>query len=118
MKNKMIVVVEEDEHIRCVLQMILEDHGYSVISSHEIPPDLQDSGTPDLFVLDISLSNPLNTEFYRSIKGNSDTANTPVLLTSTAIDLEEKAAVWKAQAYVSKPFDIAHFVETVDEIFA
>lgn len=118
MKNKLIVVVEEDEHIRYLLKLILEDHGYTVISSHELLPELLDSRTPDLFVLDVSLSNPVNEELYQSLKVNSDTANTPILLTSTALDLEEKAAVWKVQAYVSKPFDVAHLVETVDEIFA
>jgi len=118
MKNKLIVVVEEDEHIRYLLKLILEDHGYTVISSHELLPELLDSRTPDLFVLDVSLSNPVSEELYQSLKVNSDTANTPILLTSTALDLEEKAAVWKVQAYVSKPFDVAHLVETVDEIFA
>jgi DNA-binding response OmpR family regulator len=118
MKNKLIVVVDEDEHIRDVLQIILEDHGYSVISFNEVSLDLAGLFIPDLFVLDISLSNPINEDFYRFMKMNSYTASIPILLTSTGLDLEVKAAVWEAQACISKPFELDGFLETVDEILA
>lgn len=113
MKKKTVVVIDDDDAIRDILTVVLEDSGYNVIQLDDQLKHSYCLAIPNLFVVDISLGNPDHEGFLQSMKRNSHTASIPVILTSTGLDLEEKAADWKAQACISKPFDLDDLLQKV-----
>jgi response regulator RpfG family c-di-GMP phosphodiesterase len=69
-----------------------------------------------LIILDIGHDNSHNKAFYGSLKNHPATASIPVMLTSTCIGLDQVAAQWKADSFISKPFDINDLIAKTTQL--
>jgi len=111
----MILVVEDEQPVRDMLTMLLEEDGYEVVqaSQGEQALALVDSQRPDLVIADVMMPVLDGAELCRRLKSNKETDDIPVILMSSA---SRYAGITKADAFVQKPFQIATIESLVDEL--
>lgn len=112
--TRRIVVAEDDEAVRDVLQLILEEEGYSV----EVVTDAAvlralPHGYPDLLLVDIWMSGWDGAALCHELKCRAETRSLPILLCSANRDGERIAHEAGADGFIAKPFDIDHLLATI-----
>ncbi|MGY3211885.1 response regulator [Mucilaginibacter sp. HD30] len=114
---KRIMIIDDDPDILAILQEILNEEGYRVIT---FPDKNSVKGIiinrPDLVLLDNRLKDGLGYELCREIKSNSMTSHIPVVLMSAHQDLAELARLSGADSYMSKPFDISALLSIIEHL--
>ncbi|MBI5184577.1 MAG: PAS domain S-box protein [Nitrospinae bacterium] len=107
---KKILVVEDDENFRCILEISLGDQGYEVIHAETGEAGLQKvrSARPDIILLDILLPDMNGFEVCRRLKSDPECQSIPILIMTTLGDSEHtvKGLSSGADDYVNKPFDM------------
>ncbi len=111
---KKVIVIEDNRDILDLMQYILEDEGYEVISSVDgsVLGNVEQHD-PALIVLDNSLANEKGSSLCRKLKTNPSTAKYPVILVSAVNGIEDIAKECLADACLSKPFDINELIAVV-----
>ena len=105
--SKKILVIENDPDVREIVSLILEEEGYSVIATKHVPVEDLMGHSAHLIVLDEWLyNNEAGHLFCLKIKGIQELMNIPVVILSTAHNIEEIACTCKADGFVRKPFDL------------
>lgn len=105
-----IVIVEDDESIRTMLDYYLRSLGYQVQSfesGEDMLAALGDS-VPGLCILDIMLPGMDGMELLRRLRANSATARIPVMmLTARSAEMDKVSGLEQgADDYVVKPFGL------------
>lgn len=110
--KRTILVADDDEGIRDILQILLGREGYTL--------DLRSGGEdlltgnfelPDLFLIDKQLSGINGLDVCRHLKNNPATRHIPVIMISASPDIAELSKEACADNYLEKPFDINHLLE-------
>jgi DNA-binding response OmpR family regulator len=112
--KKKVLIIENDQDIRSLITLLLEEVGFETFSSPE--PDKLDQileFKPDIILIDEFINNRPGHRFCLKVKNNPELKDTPVVILSTANNIELIAEECKANDYVKKPFDISHMVEKV-----
>ena len=102
-------MVDDEEDIRNLARIILEDAGYEVIAACDAKEafDKISAEAPDVVLLDIVMPEISGLEACAEIKAHQKTRRIPVIM-FTALGKEsdkEKARKMGADGYVVKPFD-------------
>ncbi|WP_448547239.1 response regulator transcription factor [Thalassotalea fusca] len=103
-----ILIVEDDEHIRTMVQYILEKESYSVtaVSSAEDALAACEHNMPDLILLDIELPGMNGYEFCDQLQKQYINLPIIIMLTDLAdVDDIEKGLSEIADDYIAKPFN-------------
>lgn len=113
--RKKVLVVERDEAILDIVTRILEDQGYQVSQSRSENGMVQRiiSEKPDVILLDIIKLTPEGTELCDVIKRTEGIKHIPVIVLSTHPSLAH-SKIDCADDIISKPFDIAEILKTVE----
>lgn len=105
-----IVIVEDDESIRTMLDYYFKSMDYPVLSfeSGEALFDALGAQTPELFILDIMLPGMDGLEILRRLRSAAATARTPVImLTARAAEVDKVDGLEQgADDYLTKPFGL------------
>ncbi|MGA7576798.1 MAG: response regulator [Desulfobaccales bacterium] len=115
---KTILVVDDDEAIRTLLQEELSDEGYRVIiagSAREALKRVEEEAL-DLVVLDIRMPGMDGLEALPRILGLKE--GLPVILNSAYTQYQESFMSWAADAYVVKSSDLTELKAKVKELIA
>lgn len=113
MKN-LIIVIEDDRDILDMIQYILADEGYEIMSyDHLIKLESIIAKRPSLILLDERLANGYGSTLCLELKSNPLTKPVPVILVSAAIGLAQIAKNCGADAVLDKPFDLNDLVNLV-----
>jgi two-component system phosphate regulon response regulator PhoB len=108
MAKRTILVVDDEEDIRELVQLNLGREGYKVLpcETGEQALDLAFSKLPDLIILDLMLPGIDGLEVCKRLKGDSRTQQTPVvMLTAKGEEADVVAGLeLGADDYVTKPF--------------
>ena len=100
--KKKVVVVEDDESIRDILQIILEREGYSTINCRD-GNDIF-NGTvevPDLYMIDRQLSGADGLEVCKFLRQQHTTNSVPIIILSATPGIENIQSL-QAPMYLSK----------------
>ena len=113
MKRK-VLIIENDQDIRDIVEYILVDEGFIALSIPE--PDniayiLQFA--PDVILIDEFINSKPGHRLCLKIKNTKELNETPVIVLSTANDIEMIVTECKANDYIRKPFDVKEMVEKV-----
>jgi DNA-binding response OmpR family regulator len=109
-----ILVIEDNKDILEVLDIILTDDGYEVVScSDGTAIDDLKKINPGLILMDELLPSIKGSELCLRVKADDDLKHIPVVLISAAQSLENIAGKCGADAYVAKPFDISALSELI-----
>lgn len=105
-----IVIVEDDESIRTMLDYYFKSLNYEVMAfeSGEALFDTLGDTVPRLCILDIMLPGMDGLEILRRLRAHSKTAQTPVImLTARASEMDKVAGLEQgADDYIAKPFGL------------
>jgi len=113
--KKKICVLEDDRGIRDMLDLLLSGEDYEINSFCCIKDFLyaKRNYIPDLYLLDVRLPDGNGLEVCRMLNGNTDTARIPVVMMSADIDANQINVSCKAKAFMAKPFDIYHILDSI-----
>ena len=115
--NKRILIIENDHDIRQIVEFILQDQGFETLSIPE-PADLSElmDFRADAILLDEFINSQPGHRLCRKIKQVPALAAIPVIILSTAHDIELIAQECEANDYLSKPFNVEVMVDKVVRI--
>lgn len=115
--KKKILIIENDQDIRYIVAFILNEQGFETLSISE-PQNLSEiiPFHPDVILLDEFINNRPGHRLCRKIKQVAALAAVPVIILSTANDIELIAAECDANDYIRKPFDVEDMVGKVVRI--
>ncbi|MGM8213778.1 response regulator transcription factor [Virgibacillus sp. W0430] len=106
MKNKTILVVDDEEGIRVLIQLYLEKRGYNVLTAANGKDALHVVGVenPDLILLDIEMPKMDGFEVCQEIRKKK---TVPILFLSARRDVMDKIKCFElgGDDYIIKPFD-------------
>jgi two-component system, cell cycle response regulator DivK len=118
MAGELILVVEDNEKNKKLVQDVLEASGYRTLeaATGEQGVERAVDHRPDLVLMDVQLPGIDGVEALRRLRGDERTASVPVLaLTAQAMDGDrERFLAAGFDGYLSKPVDIADLVSTVN----
>ncbi len=109
---KKILVADDDPGIVDVMQILLEDDGYAVITTldgKKVKPLCNEK--PDMIFLDIWMSGMDGKIICRELKSNPITMDIPIVLFSANRDTKEIARECGADDFILKPFEIVDLLK-------
>lgn len=114
-----ILVVDDEELVRRLLQRLLEREGYDVevASSGEEGLERARARTPDAVLLDTFLPGMSGPDVCRALRRDPSTASTPVLMLSGDDGTEnvEEGLAAGASDFLVKPFDRRAVLERLEQ---
>jgi two-component system, OmpR family, KDP operon response regulator KdpE len=117
LKNRSILVVDDDSQIRRVMRTTLEAQGYQIdeAGSGERAIEFLHSGKYDLVLLDINLPGKSGIETCREIRVN---ASVPIIMLTVRDAAADKIEALDAgaQDYVTKPFSMGELLARVRSV--
>ncbi len=113
---KTILVVDDDEAIRTLLQEELEDEGYKVLIATNAREALKmvETDPLDLVILDIRMPGMDGLEALPRMLGLKESL--PVILHTAYNQYQESFMSWAAEAYVVKSADLTELKAKVKEL--
>lgn len=115
--TKSILVVDDEEGIREILQMSLEIEGYTVFTAgngREALDFLANSAEPGLILLDLMMPVMNGREFIEKISTIKEYANIPVVLVTAYND---RAVDIRVKEIISKPLEFKKLLSVVREYY-
>lgn len=104
---KTILVADDDEAIVEVMQILLEDDGYNVITTMNGKEVKMLCGKkPDMIFLDIWMSGIDGNTICKDIKKDPATSHIPIVMFSANRDIKEISLECGADDFILKPFEI------------
>ena len=120
MRDRTILVADDESHILNVVSLKLRNAGYRVVTARDGQEafDLAKQEHPDLVITDYHMPQLSGLELCRKLKEDADTSRIPaIMLTARGYHLEphdtEGSGILRM---LSKPFSPRQLLMTVDEI--
>jgi DNA-binding response OmpR family regulator len=113
-----IVVIEDDPNINDALSLMLEEHGYRVISVQDGSKAIEAAQLyrPDLITLDLMLPGKDGFTLARELLDDPQTGNIPLVILSAFTD-EVDEPIWRrVAAIITKPFNVDEVTSEIDTI--
>jgi DNA-binding response OmpR family regulator len=115
-----ILVGEDEEHARALLEIKLRNSGYEVITAVDGESSLNKALAllPDLIILDIMMPTMTGFEVLSALKQNPTTADIPIILVSAQSNEENivKGLQMGAKDYIVKPFSPHELIARVKTV--
>jgi CheY-like chemotaxis protein len=107
--------VEDDQSLRVVIRMVLEQARYEVLEARHgaAALELMESELPDLVVADLRMPLMNGVELIGRLRSNPKTASIPIVLLSGLLPDPEVTGL--ASAVVAKPFEPADLLAAISE---
>src|ERR1700712_1111481 len=105
--KKKVLIIENDQDIRHIVEFVLQEQGFETLSIPE-PEDLSEiiPFGPHVILLDEFINSRPGHRLCRKIKQVPALSSVPVIILSTANNIELIAAECDANDYISKPFEV------------
>jgi CheY-like chemotaxis protein len=109
-----ILVVEDDDNIRELVDLVLSGAGYEVHTASDGAAALQVVGTtpPDLVLLDMRMPVMDGWEFARRYRARPEPP-APIVVLTAARDAAQRAQEIHATGYLGKPFNVQELLTLV-----
>jgi CheY-like chemotaxis protein len=108
-----VLIVEDDQSLRVVIRMVLEQARYEVLEARHgaAALELMESELPDLVVADLRMPLMNGVELIGRLRSNPKTASIPIVLLSGLLPDPEVTGL--ASAVVAKPFEPANLLAAI-----
>ena len=113
-----MLVVEDDQSLRVVIRMILENAGYEVSEARNGRAALEsiEAEPPDVILADMRMPIMNGIELVNHLRSDSRTSSIPVVLMSGLLTDSDGSRV--ADAIVAKPFEPADLLGTITRLLS
>lgn len=110
-----VVLVEDNESIRELIEYILADQDIKFVSFSTAGNfrRAKSAITTDLYILDIMLPDGTGIDLCNELKAEQATQHTPIIMMSAHLGQAENQCT--AEHFIAKPFDIEHFLACVKQ---
>jgi len=119
-KQKKILIADDNEYIREALTYLLEDEGYTVSQAKDGAEALRKvrEVSPDILFLDIMMPEINGYDVCRAIKNDPDLKKTYVILLTAKgqVEEQERGKEVGADEYVLKPFSPMEILAKIKNI--
>ena len=114
---KRILVVDDDKDVLEVVRLTLKAKGYDVLTIFQAGETFKKIAEfkPDVLLLDVYLGLFNGIDVCNELKSNPLTKDIPVIMFSANNDPELVFKKCKADAFVSKPFNIHHLAGVIEQ---
>jgi DNA-binding response OmpR family regulator len=122
--GKLVLVVDDDEEIRRLLQRLLVQKGLRVIDADRglLALRLVKDHVPDLIILDAMLPEIHGFDIARRIKGSAKYGAIPIVMMSAVYKgwriAEDLKANYGVEAFLEKPFRVTEVIDVVQKLLA
>ena len=123
MKAKRILIVDDDENLRSVLEALLEPKGYEIMQAGDGDEGLQKikKRPPDIIILDGMMPKKSGFQLAYELKNHSEYERIPIIMLTGVDKASGKTGqYWRAKSradlYVAKPFDYMELVNMVEKM--
>ncbi len=115
-----ILLVEDDDELRQAMTLLLEDEGYVVSGARDGVQALRrlatTEPTPAVILLDLMMPNMNGFRFREEQLKVPAYASIPVIALTAGRLTEHVERQIRADAFVSKPFDLAHLLKLIERL--
>jgi len=107
-------VVDDDQDLRSLVAMVLEEEGYTVETAADGRQGLDavNRGMPDLILLDMKMPVMDGWEFAREFRARYN-FKVPIVVLTAAADAKKRAEETGAVDWIGKPFDLDTLLSVV-----
>jgi CheY-like chemotaxis protein len=117
LKQKKIMIADDDPGIVDAIEMLLEFEGYEVTSTVDGSTVLDmKENLPDLLLLDIWMSGEDGRDICKKLKQEPLTKNIPVIMVSASRDIKESAMEAGADDFLAKPFEMNDLLKKIEDL--
>lgn len=118
--QKRILVIDNDQDLLETVETLLLYENFQVITRTTVDDILAlvEEVKPDLILIDYLLYGINGGEHCHLIKSKPDTAHFPVIIFSGYPRLIQSLGTYECDAFISKPFEIKNFIETINSCLA
>jgi CheY-like chemotaxis protein len=116
MDGQRILVVDDDEHIRHVVRLFLEDEGYRVltVANGQAALDIVDDFDPNIILLDMRMPVMDGFEFASRYRARA-CAPAPIVAFVASLHGEQERQRIAADRLLEKPFDLDDLLDAVNQ---
>lgn len=116
--NKKILIADDEENIRTLYKIELEDEGYTVELASNGMEALEKvkSSMPDLIILDIKMPVMDGIEALHNIRQLPNGKTVPIILFTAYGEFQQDFTTWASDAYVVKSHDLTELKQTIKEL--
>ncbi len=119
-KKPLILIADDEEDIKMILAMYLENNGFEVITAFDGLSAVEQAkeNKPDAILMDIMMPIIDGIEVTKQLKNLAETKDIPVVMLSAAAqsDKMEKAMKAGASDYISKPFEPDEVMQILNRV--
>jgi two-component system, chemotaxis family, chemotaxis protein CheY len=114
--TRRLLVIDDDQTIREMLEMMLDSEGYDVVTAPHgaAAMALLDQFRPDVILLDMKMPVMDGWTFLKQYRQRPG-AKVPIVVLTAAQDDSRRAAEVGADAYLAKPFVIDDLVRVLEQ---
>lgn len=120
MEKKRILIVDDEEDIISMLKVRFEAGNYEILTASDGQEGLNKARQerPDLIILDLMLPKIDGHKVCRMLKFDESYKNIPIIMFTAKVDEKDRdiSLQTKADAYISKPFEIKMLMDKVSEL--
>lgn len=117
-----ILIVDDDESLRSLLDMILNRAGYTTYQAANGLEALEfiEMEMPDLFVVDVMMPGMSGIELTQALRAAPKTAQHPIIMVSARTDKDSVNAGLSSGAnlYLSKPVSSKELIPRIEELLS
>jgi excisionase family DNA binding protein len=118
----LVLIVDDDEHVREYVRVNLEAEGYNVREAGTADEglDVLEESQPDLVLLDVMMPQVDGWEMLRRLQERHGEGAVPVVMFSGKVDEQgaDEAAERGAQGFIGKPFDPSRLIEKTKQLLS
>jgi DNA-binding response OmpR family regulator len=120
MKDKTILICDDDESVLETLSMVLTSFGFTVIQEKKSINifSMLDHKKPDILLVDLRMPTLTGDDVIKKVKSNSATSNIPVILISASPEAKIVAEETGADGFLAKPFHLQELIGTIESKLA
>ncbi|PWS26620.1 response regulator [Pedobacter yonginense] len=109
---KQIMIVEDNDEIREMLEFLLQSEKYTVCSFADAAGFRAQISKvrPDALIFDVSLPDGNGLDLCKELRSDPATVHLPVIIMSASGDLSAMSRACQADDFIKKPFDIYDFI--------
>ena len=122
-KNVMskVLIIEDEETIRWVLEEILIDEGYQVITAENGSQGLaklrEEDPLPGLVITDLRMEGITGRDIIEEMRSQPELENVPAIIITGAVEgTNEFPPEDTYQGFITKPFDLMDVIEKVNNL--
>ncbi|HLX41379.1 MAG TPA: response regulator [Ktedonobacteraceae bacterium] len=118
MSGKRVLIVDDDEDMQVLLQTVLENQEYEVVTAEDGLAALEEleKSAPDLILLDLMMPRMDGYAFTEELRQRGLQSTIPIIVISADVNAKQNTEQLGADSYIAKPFDVRDLLGEISHL--